>query len=416
MYKLESAVALGRSTGAQWESVEIGEVLVYSLYDTYYKIYLTISSTFTEELFYVDMDSLKDTYRTYAKTLNELLNDLNGTTLETVSELPNTTVKYARYMNAMQAGYKINHCKIGYNYPSNYSKSDLPDLVLTRPEYTTDMTLLNKYCLLTVNGYIHRSATDGTKAYVIDGGSTSMKHNDNHLGIYSFLDIGAKEEIRITEDMISGVDELTPLKKRMYINIPGDLTGKYVFLVIGGYLVLPQADVLWPVNDNLYAVNPSMLPLAERYMESKDSLDLSSLGVTIPSYSENAVSLPEFLSDDVLKKYFTLSQSFAVVLDATNIFIDSKYIKHSNLPGMFTTWEDPVYPLCAGHGRLLEYWKNRSEHGEVWSVTTNDAFYRNYVFSYKPKIHSDVITDHKTPNLPYYNDRGRLLVIGSYGS
>jgi hypothetical protein len=412
MYSYVRAACTARSMGAQWEVKDLSNILVFDIYSNYSKIILELSNPYLPSNVYVDMDSLKAKYSSYNGTLADLLVEIGNTTLQTVSTFPTTTIKYVRYADAFMAGYKIDKTIVGKQLPAGYPADLLVDLKMNRPDYNTDMKLLHDYCMVSVNGFYHRTDADDNYAYVYDGGTSTLKNKQNHIGILSFLDIGKLTKQPIQEQNILTSYDDTPLSKRCVLWSDTDLTGKSFFLVLGGYMIFPEDNVVWQSGDHLISLNFSAMPLLERYFESNLCLDLSSLGLSQSSVNENMISSEEFFSDAVLKKYLMLSQSFLVIVDTENIFTNKMFIRNSNLPGMFTAYQDPSYPLIVNYGKVAEYWKVK-EDGQ-WSVSVRDSFLRNFVLTYEDIKQLPNVTDQRLPGRTFYNSRGFLLEIGSY--
>lgn len=411
MYTLIKAVVIGRSTGSQWKEMDLSQIFVYDIFNTYREIYLVLSSFFLSVPIYVNMDTLRREYSSYTKTLSELISELGNRTLETVDELPNTKVVHCKYSDAIRAGYKVNITRIGEVVPPGYPADDIHDLVITRPKYDTDLAMIHNYCLVTVNGFIHNTDTDGMKAFVYNGADTMRKSRVNHLGILSFLDVGKVTKVKLQDSNIYNPDG-RPLKERIYLNIPEAGPGKTVLLSLGGYLVFQEADTFWQLSDTRYALDITRLPMVERYFESNEFIDLSGLELSVSSDNEDLVNVEQFFTDATIHKYFGLSQTFAIVIDTEYLFTEKSVIRNSNLPGMFTVYEDPVDPLFVGYGRMAEYWK--VEEDGFWAVNVQDNYYRNYVFTYTADRRRVNVTPNAVPGMTFFHSKAALVQIGAY--
>lgn len=412
MYAFVKAVALSRSIGSQWTETDLSGQLVYYIYSVYTKIYLELSNPALESNVYVDMDSLRTEFSSYQNTLSQLLIDLGNRTLETVSELPSTTVKYARYSDARYAEYKIDLTKAGVTTPDGYPRSELTDLKLTREKYSTDMELLNKYCLLSVNGYFHWDDATSDAAYIIDGGSSYQHSNCNVAGILSFLDIGELTKIKISADDIIPAEEDGSLKDKITFTVDADFENKSVFLILGGYMVLPFDNVFWKTGDNSFNLDLNKLPYIERLFESNQYLDLSALQLTESSLGDRVYDIDELWSDAVIKRYMTLSQSFMVIVDIPQLLSNKIFLRNSNSPGEFTAYQEPRYPLIVNYGKVAEYWK--TEEDGFWSVRVQDSYLRNYVISQQPTKDLSQINDYFLAGKPFYHSTGFLLELAGY--
>jgi len=412
LYTYVKAIALARSIGSQWKEVDLSNILVYDIFTTYTKVFLVLNNDVLNQDVNVDMDTLRQQYSNYTGTLTELLVEIGNRTLQTVATLPNTLVKFAKYSDAVRAGYKIKLTIAGQNLPDNYPQSEMKDLKVTRPGYTTSMDLIQDYCLVSVNGYFHWTDAQSQTAYVYNGGETMRKSKLNHLGILSFYDIGHLQKIKLDPDRIIPVDANSHLRDKILFTIDQDLTDKSYFLVMGGYLVFPKEGVFYQSGEKTFTLDINRLPYVERLFESNNYLDLSELQLTELPINPDAYNVDELFSDEVILKYLTMSQSFLVIVDTPHLVTNKIHIRASQLPGMFTSYQDPVYPLIVNDGKIAEYWKTQEDG--FWAVNVQDSFLRNYVISEQPVQQLETVTDQLVSSQPFRHSRGFLLEIAGY--
>lgn len=410
-YTLVKSVALSKTIGSQWNEVDISLTPLVTVYGHYYKVFLELSHFSLDDNIYVDLDIFKAQYSNYTNTIVDLLVDIGDITLDTVSELPNTSIKYVKYSDAFRAFYKVNLCNIGQSLPDDYPSHLMNDAYLTRPNYDTDLTLLHSHCLITVNGFVHSTDVDSTKTYVYDAAKTLRKARNNGIGIMSFLDISELTKVSIQDAMISSqVDSNSKLYDRAYIDTGVNLEDRAYFLVLGGYLVFPSDNVLWKVNDTTLALGPSMLPFVERLYESDSVLDLSHLDIDRDPDHPEVFNLNHIKSDNFIRSYLTSRNTFVVITDVNHLSYNRIYLRHSNLPGMFTAYQRPIYPLVVNYGRMAEYWV--TEEDNQYSVTVYDSFLRNHILDFYTKPKLELINGHLVPMTPNQHSRSFLLEIG----
>lgn len=411
MYQLVKAVCVGRSIGSQWKEFDLGDAVVSDIFNSYAKVYMELSNIFLDKHVYIDFDELRNEYSSYQGTLNELFTRIGNRALVDVGKLPNSKIRYAKYSDAIRAGYHVEITKIGVSTPRLYPISELRDIRLTRPAMQTDMKLIHQYCMVSINGFYHRTDTDGVNAYIYDGNITRMMGKENHVGILSFLDIGRVQKYSIDVSKAHAQVD-SDLKTRCYLELTGDLAGKTVMLVIGGYLLFQQPGVFWQTGDNLFAVNFASLPLMERYFESVNQIDMSSLNLPTNIENTDMVNVDDFYKDETLKALLSLSQSFWAVIDTPQLFTNKIFVRACGIPGLFTAYQDPTYPLVTANGKMADYWKVK-EDGH-WSVRVTDSYYKNYVFSTKSRKMLNNITDQCLPHRPHDFSPAHLLEIGAY--
>ena len=407
-YTYVSAIALPNRTGAQWVGVNLASLLVSDIYLKYRKVFLTLLLN-GQEVF-INFDQLKTEFATYNNTLSILLQSLGSRSLVHSPKLPTGTINYIKYSDVYRIGYAAKLSRIGVGSISGMSKDDLVDVEISRPGYSTDLSLLHTECLLSVNGFYHMTATDGSRAFIVDAGKSLKTRNLGHFGMASFSKIGKLSKHRFQASSI--YPELTrELKDTVCFQCPVNPTGKTVFLVLGGYLILPQENVFWQSGDREFRVNLTMLPYIERLFESKNFIDLSTLNLTTLETNGESLNIPEAWNDETIRQYFALSQSFILVVNRDKLFWNKVIIRQMLIPGHFTAYQEPIYPLIAGHGRTAEYWKVKE--GAAWSVTVADSWYRRYSFSKVPQEGLENISPQLTVDRPYFDSQGALLEIGA---
>lgn len=379
MYKLISSLCLGNTVGAQWEKPELSGVLLNSVLLEYKKFYLTLSHPASSNLIYVDMNQLRTSVSGFIGTVSEWLSSLGSSSLPTVDTLPDSRVRCAKFANAVQSGYHLEIAQAGLNYHPNYPNISKSDIRITRHQFGTKMNLLDTHCLVTVNGFIHDCVGTETEAFILDGATTARMGNDNHVGVYSFLDIGKLTKIKLEPLKIIPMESHSTLMEKIRFSVEVDLTDKSFFLVLGGYIVLPKENTFFQTSPNTFSLDLNKIPFVERLLESFTLLNLSALNLIPPNQSSESLDLVQVRSDEVIRKYMTLSQSFFVVVDTPQLNIERKVIQRAAFPGQFICHEDPVYPIVGGHGKFFEYWK-QEELGK-WVVNTRDTYYRRFIYS-----------------------------------
>lgn len=408
-YTYVKARALPKRYAAQWVDVDLSEQIVSKIFSDYTEITLVLK--LEDHEVYVDFNQLRAEYASYDNRLRILLISLGNRTLETLTMIPGGKIDYVKYTDAFRVGYQVKLAKRGVVLPEGYPREDMDDLSLSRPKYPTDLGMIHTYCLVSVNGYFHQTDTNGEEAFVVDGGKSVRYKNLGHVGLTSFADIGRLTKRTIDPATILTTDPTLTLKDTLGFQIPDSVDGKSFFLVLGGYLVFPKEGVFWQTGDHSYRLNLKRIPYLERILESRNFIDLSPLGLTKSELNEEMVNIEEVWSDAVIRKYFTLSQSFFVIVDRDKLFTNSVMLRQMLIPGTFTAYQEPTYPLIAGHGRTVEYWKVKE--GDHWAVTAMDTWYRNYIFNRQQQSTLKNVTGQLAMDRPFFYSQGLLLEIGA---
>lgn len=410
MYSTASYKALKRAMNSKWDRVNLNAIPLKTLFLTYLKVYVELTHASSPDNLWIDMDDYVAELSGSEMTLPEWLVSIGDRALNHVAP-PRTEAKFIKYEDAFRAQYRAEPVKAGYIMPAGTSIYDLPDVKLTRPGYSTDMRLIHSHCLVTVNGYVHMTDADNETAFVYKANESLVKSNHNQLGIISFLDIGELTKVRLKKEDLFNANVDQTLKDTVYFTVPNNTDNKCFFMVLGGYLVFPRDGLLWKVNDNTYALNLNQLPYLERLFESDMYMKLD-IGLQRSHINEDLINVDNAHSDEVIKNYFTMSQSFFVIVDVPRLHINQISIEHCNLPGVFTCYQDPKYPLVVNYGKLAEYWKTYDDG--YWNVSVQDSFVRNYILSSVPAAYLANVTPAVVPDDRYIHSTGHLLEIVGY--
>lgn len=411
MYQLVKAIAIQKGINTKWVETDLSEELVVTIYNKYRKTYLELSNPDLEDNVFLDMDTIKETYNSFTGTLTELITSFGNSVLETVPEIPELNPKHVTYTDAFRAHYKIDVCNINYAY-GNYVPDELQtDIIIYRNIPQTDMQVFHDNCLVSINGFLHKTDTDGTFVYIKDGARSLKKSNKNQIGFLNFMNIGKIEQVKITPDMLSPSSLNEELKNGISITLDKTLENKTVILSIGGYLQFADPLSFYMSGDKTFTYKFDKLKLLNRYFESQDYLDFEGLGLSKSTNNPNLVDADQFLSDEVLTKYLTLPMSFLIIVDNPNIFTEKIFIKKTQLPGMFISHTEPKFPLFVSNGRMAEYWKVY-EDGQ-WSVNVSDNYLNKYMFNTIPTQDVSIVGNSLDPNNMFSISNGFLLKIGS---
>ena len=411
-YAYVGARALPTKPAAQWVDVDLSNTIVSKIYQEYQQIILTLSLDGEEH--YVDMAQLKARYATYNNKLSVLLLSLGSETLDYLTVRPGGRMDYIAYTDVKRVGYHTMRTKAGVVTPENYPVADLVDLELTRGSYSTDLSLIHTHGLASVNGFYHQTDTDGTRAFVLQGGNSVQTKNFGHVGVIDFTRIGRLQKPVIDMTTVVSVNPDALLYDGLKFTVEEDLTDKSYFLILGGYMVLPQDGVFWQCGDQDFQLNLFKLHYLERVLESREFIDLTPLELTVSELNKDNINIEELTSDAVVKRYLSLSQSFMVIVDRKNLFWNKRYLRQAMMPGLFTSYQEPIYPLFVGYGRSAEYWKVHEDG--YWGVTVEDSWFRNYIFDRQSKDTLVNVTSQLAMDRPYFHSQGFLLEIGAPAS
>lgn len=415
MYNLVSALGKSKQYNGRWSSVDISDVSMTQLYHDYSDVLVTITSNFAPTIKRtLDLADIKSANIGNSATFSQFLVANGNTTLPTATDTYVLETKYAIYADAIRAHYKATPINSDGHLISPIPMIDRDWLALQRPaeKYPDfDYELMQKSCLVSINGLFHLSDTDGEKLLVVDGAKSQRIAKTNQVGLTSFREVGDLQFIPITESMVHRRYDDVPLSRFLYIDIGQSIINKTAMLVLGGYLHVLDDLTFHRISDRIYAIDFSNYPLLDRYYESRSIIDLTSLELDVSETNDFTVNTQQLYSDEVLTKYVTLSQSFMVFVNTEDLFVEKQALRRSNLPCKFTSYVEPIYPLIVGCGMLGDYW--RVDEDKQWALTVNQNWQNNYQFNTVPRSTLVNVDDARSPHDLYDLGRGHFLKIGT---
>lgn len=413
MYSLVSAIGKSFASDGRWENIDISAMKMREIYATYIKVIAVLSNPFLQtptKQVSLDLTNIRTTAGSLDITFSEYLVQNGNKTLATSDRLPTLSTKYARWNDAFRAGYKVQPVNPNTAPDANLPTGDKEWLYLSRPN--TDFNLFGKSCLVSINGFFHRTDYDATGAWVIDGMKSRNKSGDNKIGLLSFRELGSIRCKSITADMVYKQDPSHRLRDRAYIDVGEDISNMTVMLVIGGYLHLLDPKTFFRVGTNLLAIDFNNYPMFERYHESLPWLDYSSL-VIERTDNPTQFSPDDFLTDANITALLTMSQSFIVLLDNSEIFTETEVVKKTKNPNMLISYKtEPKYPLFNGHGKLAEYFCIR-DPGWRYSLRVLDNTWHHRLYNTTNPHKQISIADNRVPGQVTQQSHAFFLKIGT---
>lgn len=421
MYRAISMIGVPRGLNKHWVSIVPNSQLVRDLFINYRRVFVELSLNDSLITVWLDLDKLRPTHQNYAASVVNLLIEHGEASLPTQTTAPALEVRTAKFSDAHRARYHVQ--PVHPQHGLNAHPEDRSALRLTREDPVTDYITLRNNALFTVNGFYHMADTDGQNGVLLyEAGKSYQKCKQNQVGILSFYNVAAISCIpitptmvhkRLSPEMIAGTVPVEPYSKEAFIQVSQDLTNKTVFLVLGGYLHTSESTTFSRVADQEFRVDFQNYPLIDRFYESSQYMDLSSLGLSTTNRNYSQISVQELTSDPVLVKYLTLSQSFLVIIDHPELFANRLHIKKTHMAGMYVSYREPMYPIVTGLGRMPEYWSVK-EDGQ-WSLTVHDDVIRPRLYNTTnplqlASLHDATITDPIDPEIQnpvYFLEIGR---------
>lgn len=410
MYTLVQAIARPIGGNGRWSVIPLGDMLLPDVFSQYARVIATLSNNFLTKPVALELALIRPTYGSQSITFNQYLAQVGNTTIQGTSEtLPVINTRYTKYADAFHAGYSVQAIHPTADIDAQVPAADRTWLYMTRPD--TDYMLFYRSCLVSVNGLIH--ATDATTdgIYVKEGMKSQMISNKAKIGMMSFRELGALSYIPITADMVYKQAEGQVYKDRAHVDLGQDVSDKTVMLVLGGYLHILDPRTFYRISDSSFAVVFANLPLIDRYYDSVTTIDLSSMNVEKSVSDDNHILVESLFSDEAILAYLTLSQSFFVVLDNTEVFVDRKLIEKTPLPNLYISYEQPIYPLFSELGKMVNYWYTY-EDGQ-FSISTTDAMRHNYNYRTVDQRNAFAVNANRIPGYLVANGDLQYVRLGA---
>lgn len=400
MFTYQNAFVKEKTSRGRWHSQDVSTQSLMSLYFDYAEVVLVVTNPYYDGQKAVWLSDLPDRYnaRISKLTPSQFFESIGDGSLPVTDKFPPDQLVYAKFQDAFLSGYNVDPVNRTYNKAMGLPKSELNDLKLTRDN--VDYDRLYKTCLATVNGFFHRLNYTTESVNILDGGTSGFYANKNKVGLFYLGDLGDVTVVPIQDKQVFGNPQGDPLKKELFVEIDeraGDLTNKSVLLVIGGYLHLPDGDLIRRTDDRVYSVDFTRYPWPQRFYDMWDNLDLSDLTQNFDrsTVNDRQVSIKDLYSDDTIRRLLTMSQSFFVIVDTPELIADRDLIESNDLPGSYVTHQQPIYPLILGPGRFHEYWF-RWEY-DRWVLNIEDWQHPNYIFETTGWAEENSIDDGRTP-------------------
>lgn len=427
MYTLVRARYRRDRRSGRWVEADLADEAIGTLSANYGDIYLYIEypgagAPITKALHWVNVEQDVNNYNPNF-TVQQWLTEIGNKTLPFEVKFPNEALRLVRYAHAWHAGYKVKAKGANGSLNQDISVHYKEDLVLTHPIHKPEA--VRDYCMVSVNGYFHLTdwTTEGVR--VIDGNKTVIASNDNQVGLYSFETIGKLKYIPITDGMIRKAGSDIPLWDSTYLQLPADvdIENKTVLLVTGGYLNV-LSNVYERINERTWRISFGRMMFLNRYIQSAQDMDLSSLGLTRSEEDPTLFDAQELKQDAVIKKYLQLSQSFFVIVDSPSMFQAYEPVQYLNLPGRFIDSKREQLPLVGAYGRMLDYHiiKEPSQAAAVIPADTAEYVYcatlnqrNDYDAHHRPWQQQKAVNGGRYPGSPFKNETAYFRILGVEG-
>ncbi len=369
MYTYFQAYALSKSLDSQFETIDLSQMPMETIYNTYSQVFLSLNYSYSTNQIYTDLNMIKEKYRTSTLTLTEVISAAPNGYFVPLTDIPYYRVNYSRYMDSTLAGYTL-------------SKQNI-DLVLTNPKVSSNDFL--KYCLTSVNGFILPFSLVNNQIAIPNAYSQIALNNDTRVGILSFENVNPISITPITSNMIFSATNRT-LHDMLYIK--SGLSDQYVtMLVMNGYVIAPTSSGFFPIGNGVFNLSLRKLGYDFKLVDSLPhqiynyNYILSQLPSSLTSQYSNlppdTVSVPLIQTLDFINAYLTLPNSFLVQVQASNVVTKTQNILNTQLECQLVSDTQPTNILTGSQGRIVDYFYSYSKGKFV--ITSPYMHDNNYV-------------------------------------
>lgn len=389
MYTLVSSLVKER----HWLEADISQLSIAQIDSRYEEAYLRVSSPFWAKDRTMLFSKVTSGYARRTDTIQQFFDAMGNTTLANTDGLASIGSGLVKYADAYWAGYKVIAGKDNVAPSTPVDSSEADTLILSKEG--VDGRIFHKNCLVSVNGIIHNTDADSQYIYVADGGTSVYHARLNAIGIYNFKNVGELTKYPITPDLLFKMVEQQPFSNQIFIKAPVDSANKTVALVFGGYLHLLDSLTFFRVGENTFCIDTQSIPLIERFIESRELIDMSALEIDFNGKHKAQFSKDQLLSDATLTKWLGMSQSFLVYIDSNNVTVDKEALPKTVFAKQYITHKDNTLPLVGGYGLLQAYWKYEDDN--QFSITVGDNIRPNYLFRTTRLADVPMPADNKVP-------------------
>lgn len=409
MYVYQDAFVMYRPPSARVEQVDVSAMSIKQLLRTYLEVFVVVHNTVLDEQHTLRLTDVSDLIMVEldSTTVVQWLADNGNQTLPTTKGTPSVKKNTVLFRDAWQAGYTADRC-VPFGSPFNEgSDGDKTNIWLTRDD--TDYINVQRHCLATVNGLVHRLDADENGLYIVDGGMTFGHSGNAFIGLMSFNAIGRVTTYDITPEMVYQPNPSRLLSDQFYVNLPFDTTGKVVGIVIGGYLHLNTSDIS-TTGARILRVDAKRIPLLERYMETRYIADMSAMERfhRISETNEHDYNLQNFMSNESMLELLSMSQSFIVAIDVESLYTDIVQTARTGLPGRFYSDIEPIYPLRTALGLFPSFIK--SKEADTYVIRIDNNLIRRRLFNTAESEIWDKVDEKCISAQPAVYHRGDLVL------
>lgn len=353
----------------EWKDPDLLDIKVSKILSLYRESYIKV----------IDNDEVKiirvRDLPSYNYTIRWLLSEANygNITLVYTDRIPNHRLEEARYSSVYQAGYTVSafDSNRGNNIRACHKK--FQDVRISSNLRSVRTDIASTSCLFSINGLLFNHRLSGDSIVIENGGLSLSDRQKAHVGLISFYKMGGIQTNPLTLTTDQGRANLSDI---IFIESPKQ-EGKSVFLVFGGFIIPEKKGVFYRIDSEKMALRLGGIPHIERTLTMLNSINVDHLDILANVEKSHSCKRDYYYSDSFLMSLLMSSLSFIVTVNVPILAFETNTVRTGRIPGLIVQDREPVKPIVADCGRILEHWK--TEVDRFWHINAIDTHYREYV-------------------------------------
>lgn len=409
MYIFVKAILRSVAPNSKYVPVNIQSMSLDQIFKEFVDGYIELEHSDVSVNFYVPLNALREAVLPQSPfNFNTWLGSVANIALPTYEEEPRYIDNQVSFSDAFQIGASVQRVQpLTQLIDPQFPLGVLRDLMINIDGVEIDV--LQKNILVSVNGYLHATYFSRRGMVVVEGGKTMDICQANKVGLLSFESIGEVEVHPIQPAMING----TSLQSNVLINLGRPIKNKKVIVVIGGIMYIENG--IYRVIDHdkgIINFNTFRIDLLKQVILARRRIDLSSLNLSDIPTDPEGIYRSEIYSNEVIKAYFTLKQSFIVLVDAGHLYAKRELLAQTPIPGLYESHARLTSPMIDTYGRICEFIQQRTHDGSFTLRVAPEDFINNELYNTAPWPGLNTFYGANTTT-GYAMHQGMVLNIGS---
>lgn len=394
MYELVTAHVRPYDSQLGVVELDVSDKNLWELAANSAEVYLTLTSIYLEGPRVLNLIDVRELiYSTDSNlTVAEWLMAIGNTTLPVVKAKVKLTSKLAKSMCAYVAGYSVNASN-GRVFNDSEETLDEDRLHLALTKGYENLLDMSNYALASVNGFLHATDSDQDAFYIRHGSETMQVGKSPKINIHSFDNISKLTQVPLSKCTI------TPrsggqLTHGVTITTDIDLTGKTVWLSVGGYLMHLNRDYK-VLNRKSIVLDWTKFNFKHKYLNARGKMNLNNVDLAMNLTDGGVGVLSDLVlnRDEVIRAYLELPQSFIIVFDNPTINTVVRRLEDTSLPGKYLIQDNPYVMYLHEDGSLPPVSVIDEHKTWVVSISIERASTSDYMFTQTPSGDHDLFTD-----------------------